>query len=148
MNASDIYDRNLFKIKFKELYNQTKYNFSLNSNILNNIINRWRVKTNRFTKMTVLDNSHDYKNRLILREFRSLYIHINNSNQLKLCEYIIWRNDENIARMRISKNYYIDATFHHPPLYKQLLIFMYKDLLNPLSCFGKSFYLFCYKILG
>ena len=73
----------------------------MNSNTLNNIINRWRNKTNRFTKMAVLDNSHDYSNRLILREFRSLYIHINNSNKLNLCEYIIWGNDENIDRMRI-----------------------------------------------
>ena len=146
MNSSDKYDRHLFKMKFKELYNQTKYNFSLNSNTLNNIINRWRNKTNRFTKMTVLDNSHDYFNRLILLEFRNLYIHINNSNKLKLCEYIIWGNDENIARIGISKNYYIDATFHHPPLYKQLLIFMYKDLLNSLSSLGRSIYILSYKI--
>ena len=43
-------------------YNQTKYNFFLNSNTLNNIITRWRNKTSRFTKMTVLDidNPLDY----------------------------------------------------------------------------------------
>ena len=41
--------------------------------------------------------------------------------------YIIWGNDENISRMRISNNYYIYATFHTPPEFSQLLIFMYKD---------------------
>ena len=86
--------------------------------------------------MTVFDNAYDYSNRLILREFRSLYIHINKNSKLILCEYIIWGNDENIARMRISKNYYIDATFHTPPLYKQLLIFMYKDVLTNLKIPG------------
>ena len=29
MNGSDIYDRRLFKMKFKELYNKIKYNFPI-----------------------------------------------------------------------------------------------------------------------
>ena len=50
MNASDIYDRRLFKMKFKELYNKDNYYFSINNNFLNNIIKKWRNKTNKFTK--------------------------------------------------------------------------------------------------
>ena len=133
MNSCDIYDRRLFKKKFKELYNNGSYDFPLNNTILNNIITRWRSKTTKFTKISVFENAYDYTNRLILREFRSIYIHIGNKKKLQLCEFIIWGNDENIARMRISKNYYIDATFHHPPFYKQLLIIMYKDILTNLK---------------
>ena len=50
--------------------------------------------------------------------------------------YIIWGNDENIARMRISNNYYIDATFHTPPELSQILIFMYKDKITELKIPG------------
>ena len=47
-----------------------------------------------------------------------------------LLEYIIWGNDENISRLRLSKNYFIDVTFHHPPEFKQLLIIMYRDIIT------------------
>ena len=124
MNSSDIYDRRLFKKKFKDLYNNESYDYPINNNFLNNIIIRWRSKTTKFTKISVFENAYDYSNRLILREFQSIYIHIG-KKKLQLCEFIIWGNDENIARMRLSKNYFIDATFHHPTFYKQLLIIMY-----------------------
>ena len=32
MNSSTIYDRNLYKTKFKELYNAEKYDFQINEN--------------------------------------------------------------------------------------------------------------------
>ena len=35
-------------------------------------------------------------------------------------EYIIWANEENLRRIRISNHYFIDSTFHHPPDFKQL----------------------------
>ena len=38
--------------------------------------------------------------------------------------------------MRISHHYYIDATFHIPKDFSQLLIFMYKDLLTELKIPG------------
>ena len=43
MNASTIYDRTLYKDKFKEIYNSEKYNFPLNDNIFSNIIGKMRV---------------------------------------------------------------------------------------------------------
>ena len=39
MNKTNIYNRNLFKQKFKDEYNLNKYNFEINDNILSNIIN-------------------------------------------------------------------------------------------------------------
>ena len=38
----------------------------------------------------------------------------------------IWK----INRMRKSKNFFIDVTFHHPPEFSQMLIIMYKDIIN------------------
>ena len=46
-------------------------------------------------------------------------------------------NDENIKRIKKSHHIFIDGTFHHPPGYKQLLLFMYKVLITDLKipCF-------------
>ena len=35
--------------------------------------------------------------------------------------------------MRISRHYFIDATFHHPPEYSQLLLIMYIDKIKNLK---------------
>ena len=59
MNNSSIYDRTLFKNQFKDLYNNNKYNFEINNNLLSNIITKWKQKSNRFTKYCVLDNFLD-----------------------------------------------------------------------------------------
>ena len=70
MNSSDIYDRTLFKSRFKDIYNEHKYNFQINKNILSNIITKWKNNCNHFTKATVWDNTTEYQNMLLLREFR------------------------------------------------------------------------------
>ena len=36
-------------------------------------------------------------------------------------------------RLKVSKNIFIDGTFHHPPGYYQLLIIMYKDIITSLK---------------
>ena len=38
MNKSNILDRNLFKNKFKEIYNDNKFHFPINNNKINYII--------------------------------------------------------------------------------------------------------------
>ena len=35
-----------------------------------------------------------------------------------------------IARARISKHFFIDATFHHPYKFSQLLIIIFKDVIS------------------
>ena len=67
MNKSNIYDRTLFKNKYKEIYNENKYKFPLNNNMLSNIIKKWKNKSNRFTKFCIFKNQNGYENRLILR---------------------------------------------------------------------------------
>ena len=76
MNKSTIFDRILFKIQFKDIYNDknNKFTFSLNDGMLTNIITNWKQTSKIFTNGSVLDNKVDYKNNLILREFKSIYI--------------------------------------------------------------------------
>ena len=47
-----------------------------------------------------------------------------------LLDYIIWANNENISRIRISNVLFLDGTFHHPKEYKQLLVLMFNDLIT------------------
>ena len=54
MEQSTIYDRNLYKEEFKKLYNNNKYNFPLNNNLLSNIITKSKNTTNRFNKYSIL----------------------------------------------------------------------------------------------
>ena len=121
MNSSIIYDRCMFKESFKKIYNDSrdKYNFSLNDNFLSNIISKWKNNTYRFKKECVFYHSKDYENPLILREFRLIPIETDNKEKNK---YIIWGNSENIMRLKVSKNIFINGIFHHPPGYYQLLI--------------------------
>ena len=55
MEQSTIYDRNLYKEEFKKLYNNKKYNFSINNNLLSNIITKRKNTTNRFNKYSILE---------------------------------------------------------------------------------------------
>ena len=86
--------------------------------------------------MNILENQLDYKNRLILREFRNIYIEIPKKENAVLLDYLKQANNENISRIRISKTLYIDCTFHHPIEYMELLILMYRDVLTNLNIPG------------
>ena len=142
MNKSNIYDRRLFKEEFKNLYNDKKYtfDFSMNDNMLSNIITKWKNNNMRFTKASILSEIKDYNNRLILREYRIIPLEFGNRKLRKNhLEYVIWANSENILRLKVSKNLFIDATFHHPKEFYQLLIIMYKDIITNLKI--PAFYL-------
>ena len=95
MVGSYIYDRKLFKDKFKEHYDSKKYNFTINNNMLSNIITKWKSTSNRFNKVTIWDNIYDKHMQFILRDFKSVYKTKNNKNKINCYEYIIWANDEN-----------------------------------------------------
>ena len=45
----------------------------INNNLLSNVISKWKIKTNKFTKYSIFDNKYDYQNQLILREYRVIY---------------------------------------------------------------------------
>jgi len=84
MNTSTIYNREMFKERFKEIYNDpsNKYDFEINNSMLNNIISKWKSTSAKFNKSGVLINKYDYQKRLIFREFRSLYVHVPNKKNL------------------------------------------------------------------
>ena len=124
MDNSNIYDRRLFKEEFKKIYNNKKFNFPINDNFLSNIITKWKKSSDRFTKICIYKNKYDYDNRLILRDHRTIPINENNKISKTNYEYIIWGNNENILRMRQSRNFFIDGTFHHPEEFTQLILIM------------------------
>ena len=53
-----------------------------------------------------------------------------NKNLFEILEYIIWANNENIARLRESKHWLIDCTFYYPKEFKELLVIEYKDIIT------------------
>ena len=126
LNNSSIYDR--FKNTFKNIYNQKIYNFPLYDNMLSNIINKQKNNSNKFKKECVTYNMYDYQNRQFLREYRNIYINVP-KKRTNFTFLIILGIDENIQKIRISKNLFIDRILHHLPEYKQILIVMYKDSL-------------------
>ena len=81
-------------------------------------------------------DTRDYENRLILRDFRFIPLENDNKSKINSLEYIIWGNAENIMRLKVTKNLFIDGTFHHPPGYYQLIIIMYKDIITNLKIPG------------
>ena len=80
IKTSTIYNRQMFKDRFKEIYNDAlnKFDFEINNSMLNNIISKWKSTSIKFNKGNVLLNQYDYQKRLIFREFRSLYVHVPN----------------------------------------------------------------------
>ena len=86
--------------------------------------------------MCIFKNKYDNDNRLILRDYRNIPIKENEKLSTSEYEYIIWGNNENISRMRQSKNFFIDGTFHHPQEFKQLLVIMYKDIITGIKIPG------------
>lgn len=116
MNKSNIYDSNLFKNRFKDIYKEHNYTFPLNDNTLSNIITKWKNTTFKYNKTTILFNRYDYENRLILRDYRAIYIETEKRKNPINVEYAIWGDNENIGRMRKSKHYFIDAIFLLPQI--------------------------------
>ena len=74
MNSSTVFNRPLFKEKFKEIYNSKKFNFPINNSFLSNIITKWKTTSYKMTKSIVFIEKFDYNNRLIFRDFQSKYV--------------------------------------------------------------------------
>ena len=91
---------------------------------------------NIFKKECVLYDIKDKENRLLLRDYRLIPVEGSSREKQIYHEYIIWGNAENIMRIKVSKHIFIDATFHHPPDFYQLLIIMYKDIITGIKIPG------------
>jgi len=91
---------------------------------------------NIFKKECVLYDIKDKENRLLLRDYRLIPVEGSSRKKQIYHEYIIWENAENIMRIKVSKHIFIDAAFHHPPEFYQLLIIMYKDIITGIKIPG------------
>jgi hypothetical protein len=65
-----------------------------------------------------------------LWEYNNSPIFTSNKKNPYPSEYFIWSTNQIIARERLSKHIFIDATFHHPIEYQQLLIIIFKDIIT------------------
>ena len=58
--------------------------------MLSNIIFKWNALSENFKNTTVLKNKYDKEGRVILREFRSIYIPGEEKIKGMFLDYIIW----------------------------------------------------------
>ena len=82
MNNPTIYDRNIYKNRFKEIYNYNKFHFPLDNSILTNIITKQKNKSIRMNKSVALYERKDYKNRFFFSEFRTFITEVENEKNL------------------------------------------------------------------
>ena len=64
-----------------------------------------------------------------MRDYSYFLIETYNKKECVQCEYAIWSSDLLIAHMRESRFFFIDATWHQPHGFQQLLIIMFKDII-------------------
>ena len=130
LDSTEFYNKKEFTINLQNIYNENKYNFRLKENTIKNIIGRWKSNSLRFTKYNAIENRFNKNNELILWEYNNSPIFTSNKKNPYPSEYFIWSTNQIIARERLSKHIFIDATFHHPIEYQQLLIIIFKDIIT------------------
>ena len=130
LNNFKEYNRTEMKKSISDLYNSDKYNFPLTPNLLNNILNEWKKYSNKFNKYCIFENQKNLDGEQFLKKYTYQYIETSNKKERILIENIIWGDDVSISRLRESKNWMIDATYHHPKEFSQLLIIYYKDIIS------------------
>ena len=101
-----------------------------NDQMANNIIQKWKNNSIKFTKYQCLENPYDNEKELYLREHIVKYTYLKKKENIIQIEYFIWANDVNISHIRKSKNIFLDATFHVPYAFSQCLILLYKDIIT------------------
>ena len=130
MDSTEEYNKKEFTCKLQNIYNENKYDFLLKENTIKNIIGRWKKNSLRFTKYNAIENRFNKNNELILWEYNNNAIFTSNKKNPFPSEYFIWTSNQMIARERLSKHLFIDATYHHPIGYAQLLIIIFKDVVS------------------
>ena len=130
LDSTEEYNKKLFTMNLQNIYNENKYSFKLKENTIKIIIGKWKNNSLRFTKYNAIENKFNKNNELILWEYKTCPIYTSNKKHPINSEYFIWTSDKIIARARISKHLFIDATFHHPMDYSQLLIIIFKDIIT------------------
>ena len=130
LDSTEYYNRKEFSNKLLQIYNENKYNFKLKENTIKNILGRWKNISLRFTKYNAIENKINKKGELILWDYTNTVIYTSNKKNPLSSEYFIWTTNQIIARIRNSLHFFVDATFHHPQGYSQLLIIIFKDIIS------------------
>ena len=112
---------------------------SIKENTIKNIIGRWKASSLRFTKYSAIENKYNKKGELILFDYTNTIIYTSSKKYPINAEYFIWTSDPILARIRKAKHLFIDATFHHPDKFSQLLIIIFKDIIT--SDYYPGFYI-------
>ena len=129
LDTCEIYNKKEFKLKLLELYNNNKYSFQLKENTINNLISRWKKNSFKFTKFNAIMNRKNKYDQIILWEYSTPIIYLSNKKFPLESEFFIWTYNSIISRIRQSEHWMIDATYHHPKEYSQLLIILFKDII-------------------
>ena len=140
LDSTEEYNKKEFTLNLQNIYNENKYNFQLKENTIKNIIGRWKSNSLRFTKYNAIENRYNKNKELILWEYNNSAIFTSSKKEPYPSEYFIWSSNQMIARARLTHHLFIDATFHHPIGYQQLLIIIFKDIVT-------SEYFPCFYIL-
>ena len=102
----------------------------MKENTIKNIIGRWKSSSLRFTKYNAIENRTNKEGELILLDYQNTVIYTSNKKNPINAEYFIWTSNQIISRYRRCHHLFIDATFHHPQKYSQLLIIVFKDIIS------------------
>ena len=129
LNTIIYYDKKEIEVNLKEIFLNNRYNFTLKDSTINNIIKKWKSNTNKFKKYNALENTKDKDGNIILWKHENLIIYTSENSKPIQSEYFIWSSDDMIARARESHHYFIDATWHIPKGFNQLLIVLFKDII-------------------
>ena len=95
--------------------------------MLNNILNEWKKYSNKFNKYTIFENQRNYDGEIFLKKYNFQYVEYEKNKDRKLIENIIQADDANISQICESKNWLIDANYHHTKEFSQLLIIFSKE---------------------
>ena len=128
MDQSEIYNKKEFTIALQNIYNINKYNLLLKPNTIKNIIGNWKSNSLLFAKFNAIINQYNKQGELILWEHTNTIIYLSNKKNPIPSEYYIWSCNAMISRVRVSNHYFVDATFHHPKDFTELMI-IFKDII-------------------
>ena len=124
-NKTDFYNRKKFIEIAYNILNKYKLDCKMTENKIKNMIQKWKLNSQKFTKFLFLTDIKTFDDQNLLQNHSCKYFTY--KNKRIFFEYYIWGNDFFINRCRLSNYIFIDGTFHVPPVFTETLIIMYYD---------------------
>ena len=124
-NKMDHYNRKEYIELAYKILNDNKIRIKINDNKIKNLISKWKINSQKFTKYMFLEDTKTFDGQILLQNY--IYKIITYKNKRINFECFIWGNDFFLQRMRYSEYIFVDGTFHFPSGFSQFIIFMYYD---------------------